>query len=341
VPRENSTQPMPVGRHGGKRLGRLLDFAEPAANDVCLDVTYGGGPVTVAVRSRVRQVVTVDAAPRDRPGMAPSAGRPDGPPRAGDVETAPHATFAPSRVGYGAAPQTAAAHDDARHAPLPRASRGARDPAFAASAPQERIGMGPDTGPSRAPGLALPYQDGAFTLVIAQFPLFHLADPPAAVREMLRMCHPNGRLIIADQVRTESAAAERDRLERMHDPAHSGAPSVARLIGLLAGSGGGIRRVDVFSIERPAEPWLAEARDEPGAAQIRAALIAEVDGGPPTGARPRMIGGELWFTQRWAYFLVGHARPARTPDPYRGAHAGMGSARPGADGDRAAPPRRA
>jgi SAM-dependent methyltransferase len=340
VPRENSTQPMPTGRQGGKHLGRLLDFAELAANDVCLDVTYGGGPVTVAVRSRVRQVVTVDAAPRDRPRAAPRAARPDGPPRSGEVETAPHATYAPSRVVYGAASQTAAAHDVARHAPPPRAPRSVRD-AAAASTPQERIGIGPDTGPTPAPSLALPYQDGVFTLVIAQFPLFHLADPPAAVREMLRMCHPNGRLIIAGQVRTESTAAERDRLERMHDPAHSGTPSVARLTGLLAGAGGVIRRMDVFSVERPAEPWLAGARDETGAARIRAALMAEVDGGPPTGARPRLIGGELWFTQRWAYVLVGHARPARTPDPYRGVHAGMGSARPGADGDRAAPPRRA
>ncbi len=72
-------------------------------------------------------------------------------------------------------------------------------------------------------------------------------------------------------------------------------------------------RLDVFTIERPVEPWLTEARD-PG--RIRRELTDELDGGPPPGARPRLVGGELWFTQSWAFFAVEPAdRPRRAAAP--------------------------
>jgi hypothetical protein len=70
---------------------------------------------------------------------------------------------------------------------------------------------------------------------------------------------------------------------------------------MITSAGGSIRRLDVFTVERPIEPWLAGACDDATADRIREALIDEVDGGPKTGAKPRIIGGELWFTQTWAH----------------------------------------
>jgi SAM-dependent methyltransferase len=165
--------------------------------------------------------------------------------------------------------------------------------------------------PVHASTLALPYKDRVFTLVTAQLALHSLADPLASVREMLRVCRPDGRLVVAGRVRTNAASAARDRLERLRDPAHAGTPSLSRLTGLLAAAGSDVRRLDVFVVERPAEPWLAGC-DDASAEQIRAALFTEIDGGPCTGVRPRMIGGELWFTQSWAHIA---AVPARPPIP--------------------------
>jgi ubiquinone/menaquinone biosynthesis C-methylase UbiE len=179
------------------------------------------------------------------------------------------------------------------------------DSALAAHA--DRAGASADLIPVRAAATALPYRTSTFTLVTLRCSLHRLADPVAAVREMLRVSRPGGRLIVANLVRRNSAAFERDRLERLRDPAHTGTPSVARLTGLLTDAGADVRRLDVFTVERPAEPWLAGACDDTSATKIRAALIAEVDGGPCTGARPRMIGGELWFTQSWAHLAATHA----------------------------------
>jgi SAM-dependent methyltransferase len=233
---------MPADCAGTACLGRLVDFAEPTADDVCLDVGYGDGPIAAAMRSRVRHVATVYATAADA---------------------------APRRV------------------PVPATA----DNAFRTSM-EER----PGTPPVRASALSLPYRDGVFTLITARYALHRLSDPVAAVREMLRVCRPGGRLVVAGRIQTDS-------IKTPWDPMRMGAPSLTRLTGLLAEAGADVRRLDVFVVERPAEPWLAGCDDE-RAGEIRTALVAEIDGGPRTGARPRMIGGELWFTQCCAHIAA-------------------------------------
>ncbi|MCW2914130.1 MAG: Methyltransferase type 11 [Actinomycetia bacterium] len=243
-----STPPTPY-------LSRLMEFAEPVREDVCLDVAYGDGPVGPAMSPRVRHVTTVDAAPRAVRAATPHDGR------------TPTVVF----------------------------TSGTRSTA------PERRAFDPDAPAIRADASALPYRDGSFTLVTSRFSLFRMADPGRALREMLRVCRPGGRLVIADLVRPNLASPDRDRIERLRDPAHPPTPSVARLVDLITGAGADVRRLDIFTVERPVEPWLADAPDPRAADGIRTALTAEVDGGPRTGAKPRIIGGELWFTQSWAH----------------------------------------
>jgi SAM-dependent methyltransferase len=220
---------------------------------------------------------------------------------------APLAAAMSSRVRHVASVNTEPSRDTADTAPQALVAtdpRGMRD-----TAPQGALAVAEPQRTAdavRASTLSLPYRDGVFTLVTARYSVHRLSDPVAAVREMLRVCHPGGRLVIAGRIRTNSAAAGQDpldELERLRDPAHPGTPSLARLTGLLADAGANVRRLDVFVVERPAEPWLAGC-DDTTANEIREALVAEIDGGPATGARPRMIGGELWFTQCCAHIAA-------------------------------------
>jgi SAM-dependent methyltransferase len=290
----DGTTPGAADSDGAAYLGRLLDFAQPEAEDVCLDVAYGKGPIAVALRPRVRRVACVDAGPRlevRHPG-----------PRAAP-DTAPHALpLIPAR-----SPRTEPG--PVLRAESPAMSRVTAPALVSTTAPTAipaSVPAPPDRRtirPVQASTLALPYKDGVFTLVTAQLALHSLADPLTSVREMLRVCRSDGRLIIAGRVRTNAASAERDRLERLRDPAHAGTPALSRLTGLLAEAGADVRRLDVFVVERPVEPWLA-ACDEVSADRIRAALFDEIDGGPRTGVRPRLIAGELWFTQCWAHIAA-------------------------------------
>ncbi|NDU74889.1 methyltransferase domain-containing protein [Actinomadura sp. DSM 109109] len=257
-------------------LRRLLEFVEPHPGDVCLDVAHGRGPVPAALGPQVRHLTAVDATP-----AAPPA-----PARPGRMETVEFGT-GPVRITGGAQ-----GPDGAPRGPASGVTREDRRPRPARPAARE---------PIKADATALPYRDNTFSLVTARFSLYNLGDPGDVLRELLRVCRPGGRVVIADLVRGNLAGPERDRIERLRDPGHPGTPSIARLTEMITSVGGSIRRLDVFTVERPAEPWLAGARDGDAADRIREALLAEVDGGPRTGAKPRVIGGELWFTQSWAH----------------------------------------
>ncbi|MFB9838194.1 hypothetical protein [Actinoallomurus acaciae] len=146
---------------------------------------------------------------------------------------------------------------------------------------------------------------GSFTLVVA--PLGHTRgdDQIGLVRDLLRVC--GGRVVLVDLVRTR--AGDGDRIERLRDPDRTRMHTFHELLTLVERAGGRTRRMDVFTVERPIDPWLAEAHDPD---RILQELTAELDGGPPTGARPRLIGSELWFTQSWGYFAVEpKSRPRR------------------------------
>lgn len=147
---------------------------------------------------------------------------------------------------------------------------------------------------SAAPG-SLPSEE--FTLITARLALARTDDPVRLVRDLLRLC--SGRVVLAELVRTR--AGDGDRIERLRDPAHNAMRTFHELLDALERAGGWARRLDVFTIERPVEPWLAEAH-EPD--QIRQELSDELDGGPATGVRPRMVGGELWCAQSWTYLAV-------------------------------------
>jgi hypothetical protein len=111
---------------------------------------------------------------------------------------------------------------------------------------------------------------------------------------------PAGRLAVADLIAHPEAAETQNRLETLRDPSHARMLELDELARLV-----GTDDVEVRDIHRPLEPWLAQTDPPPDHAdEIRAALRAELAGGPPTGFRPSMRGGELHFVHSMASLIA-------------------------------------
>src|SRR2546426_2305745 len=87
--------------------------------------------------------------------------------------------------------------------------------------------------------LPLPYADGSFSLVTSRFAFHHFLDPGAVLAEMRRVCAPGGRVVVVDTVvSTDPGKAEAfNRMEKLRDPSHVRALSLAELRGLFADAG--------------------------------------------------------------------------------------------------------
>jgi len=100
---------------------------------------------------------------------------------------------------------------------------------------------------------ALPYPDAAFTIVVTRFAVHHFPDPTAVMREMVRVCAPNGRVVVVDTCASAdpAKAAAFNRLEKLRDPSHVRALPLAEL-------------QDLFRTVELGEPRLTfyELRDE-------------------------------------------------------------------------------
>jgi ubiquinone/menaquinone biosynthesis C-methylase UbiE len=145
---------------------------------------------------------------------------------------------------------------------------------------------------------ALPFADDSFDVVVSRFAVHHFERPEAQVAEMRRCLRPKGRLAVADIVADPAAGETQDRLERLRDPSHTRLLTAGELVRLVG------EDVEARDVERPLEPWLAQTETpEEAAGEIRAALRAELEGGPPTGFRPRERDGVLHFTHSMASMI--------------------------------------
>lgn len=154
----------------------------------------------------------------------------------------------------------------------------------------------------RGDATRLPFLDGSFSLVISRFSLHQVAEPERIASELVRVCRPGGRVVIADLVVSPGLPGDPDRVERLRDPSHGAMLTVRAIEGLLVSAGATTEASDVFEVERPLRTWLEQARTPRDVGdRIEDELRRELAGGAPTGMRPLLVDGDLWFTQTWAH----------------------------------------
>ena len=113
---------------------------------------------------------------------------------------------------------------------------------------------------------SLPYADGAFTVVVTRFSFHHFIEPLAVLREMIRVCAPRGRVLVADMHTANDAAkaAEFNRMELLRDPSHVRALKVAELKALFPAAGLPEAKVTFYELRDELENLLGRSFPNPG-----------------------------------------------------------------------------
>ena len=145
---------------------------------------------------------------------------------------------------------------------------------------------------------ALPFENSSFSLVITRYSFHHLQSPASVLHEMVRVCRPGGRILVADVSVPPAKSAAYDGMERIRDPSHVRALTDGELPALMAAAGLEDIRRAAYAVDVDADELLtgsAPAGGPAGAAQVRRMLEDDV-GRDELGVRARAVdGGRVRF----------------------------------------------
>jgi SAM-dependent methyltransferase len=150
----------------------------------------------------------------------------------------------------------------------------------------------------------LPFENGAFDVVVCRLTLHHLLQPLQVLSEMARVCRAGGTVLVEDIYASEhpERAAYQDRWEILRDPSHVRTLALTDLLQLFRDVGLEVDFVATADDLTPeVERWMATTKTTPErAAEIRR-LLAEDRQYDLSGTRPfQDATGRLYFHARTA-----------------------------------------
>ncbi len=149
---------------------------------------------------------------------------------------------------------------------------------------------------------SLPWPDASFDIVVTRFSLHHFPDPLAALREMVRVCRPGGRIVVVDMYASadKAKAAAWNRLEVMRDPSHVRALTLEELTGLFGRAGLSRPEVVLYELRGDVQGLLARSFPLPGDTEKITALFEAQAERDSMGIDVRREGAALRYAYRVA-----------------------------------------
>lgn len=115
---------------------------------------------------------------------------------------------------------------------------------------------------------ALPYKDGAFSLIVCHDALHLLPEPVAALVEMQRVLSAGGRIVILDAVVDEVTDRAFNEVARLREPAHRRHQRADELKAVVARAGLAVRRRGALRRTVDLDYWLQAAAVPPAKAEL-------------------------------------------------------------------------
>ena len=152
----------------------------------------------------------------------------------------------------------------------------------------------------------LPYADGSFSIVTSRYALHHLPDPKGALAEMKRVCSRGGKVVWVDVVASESPekAEAFNRMERLRDPSHVRALTLAQMRGTFREVGLPDPRAAFYTVEVELEKLLQASFPRQGDAEAVRRMVLDSLGDDGMGVNTRRKNEKILFSYPIAILLA-------------------------------------
>lgn len=112
--------------------------------------------------------------------------------------------------------------------------------------------------------MQLPYPSAHFSIVSSRFVFHHLEQPLIVLKEMVRVCKPGGRIVVADMAPAPEKADALNAEERLRDPSHVRALPEEELRELFANANLPEPVVNHYRVECDLDDLLSRSFPNPG-----------------------------------------------------------------------------
>jgi len=151
--------------------------------------------------------------------------------------------------------------------------------------------------------IPLPYPDAAFSLVITRYSYHHLLAPKQALAEMIRVCRPGGRVMVADVAIDPAKSEAYDRLEIMRDPSHTHALTTIEFEALFNTSGLINCQRTAYGVDIELEAQLRASFPHPGDEPKLRAMVTRDIGVDSLDINARLDGDAVRYTVPISVYL--------------------------------------
>ncbi|MBZ5543225.1 MAG: class I SAM-dependent methyltransferase [Acidobacteriia bacterium] len=154
----------------------------------------------------------------------------------------------------------------------------------------------------------LPYPDGAFDLVSCQMSFHHMPKPESALKEMIRVAKPDGRLLVIDTLGPESDAKFElhNKIESLRDPSHTSSLRLTTFLQMFEDCGLEILRQTMKRRQRSFNQWMLRAGLEPKHKRYQEArqLLESSIPGDRGSYSPTLQGDDILIVHNEGMFLL-------------------------------------
>lgn len=149
----------------------------------------------------------------------------------------------------------------------------------------------------------LPFADNSYTLVLTRYSYHHLLAPAEALAEMIRVCKPGGRIMVADVAIEASKSAAYDQLEILRDPSHTHALTKEEFSSLFLNSGLQNCRQSAYGVDIELEAQLKASFPNPGDEEIIRKMVTDDVGINAIGISVRKDDDKIRYTVPIAVYV--------------------------------------
>jgi len=152
---------------------------------------------------------------------------------------------------------------------------------------------------------AIPFDGQYFDTVFTSNGFHHFPEVEKPFAEMHRVLKRGGQLVIKDMEAAEEALRDtQDKIETMRDPSHVKNRSRNEFLALYEKYGYTVTEQEATKFSKSLSEWVALTKTPNDIVEeIKNILKAEMENGELTGFCPHLHDGEIFFEQRFVFFI--------------------------------------